>query len=76
MSARLDLAGAARRVGFTLTPAELAGLDPHAHAVAVATWRGRMINEHASARGDVGADAAFSPNCGYFVECVTAGNVV
>lgn len=50
MSARLDLAGAARRVGFTLSPAELAGLDPHAHAVAVATWRGRMINEHASAR--------------------------
>ena len=48
--AHLDLAGAARRVGLTLTTAELAGLDDHARLSAIATWRGRMINEHVSAR--------------------------
>jgi len=50
VSAGLDLGGAARRVGFTLAAAELAGLDGRARAAAVATWRGRMVNEHASAR--------------------------
>ena len=46
----LDLGGAARRAGFALTTAELAGLDDHDRAAAIATWRGRMVNEHASAR--------------------------
>lgn len=50
MSARLDLAGAADRQRFQLASAELTGLDPHARAAAIATWRGRMINEHNSAR--------------------------
>ena len=50
MSARLDLTGAARRVGFQLTAGELGDLDERARASAVATWRGRMVNEHVSAR--------------------------
>lgn len=49
MSPRLDLAGAARRHGFSLATHEL-GLDAPARATAIATWRGRMINEHVSAR--------------------------
>lgn len=50
MSALLDLEGAARRASFTLPSAALADLDEHARAAAIATWRGRMINEHVSAR--------------------------
>ncbi len=46
----LDLRGAARRTGFQLSSAEVAGLDVRGRAIAIATWRGRMINEHASAR--------------------------
>jgi hypothetical protein len=46
----LDLRSEARAVGLRLAPADLADLDPHARAAAIATWRGRMVNEFVSAR--------------------------
>lgn len=50
MSAALDLRGAAGRVGLRLEPDALAGLDDAARDIAIATWRGRMVNEYTSAR--------------------------
>jgi hypothetical protein len=44
----LDLRGAARRAGLSLE--RLDDLDDHARASAILTWRGRMLNEHVSAR--------------------------
>jgi hypothetical protein len=46
----LDLRGAARRTGLRLGRAELRDLDAVARESAVRTWRGRMVNEHGSAR--------------------------
>lgn len=50
MTAVLDLRGAARRVGLALEPDALVGLDEAGRQIAVATWRGRMVNEYVSAR--------------------------
>jgi hypothetical protein len=50
VNAILDLTGASGRHAFHLASAELGALDPRARASAIATWRGRMINEHVSAR--------------------------
>lgn len=50
MIATLDLSGAGERTGFRLGSDELADLDERARLSAIATWRGRMLNEHASAR--------------------------
>jgi hypothetical protein len=46
----LDLRGAARRADLRLDARALDELDDHARASAILTWRGRMLNEHVSAR--------------------------
>jgi hypothetical protein len=43
----LDLRAEARAIDLRLP---LVDLDAHARAAAIATWRGRMVNEHVSAR--------------------------
>lgn len=46
----LDLRGAARRADLRLPAGALDDLDAHTRASAILTWRGRMLNEHVSAR--------------------------
>jgi len=47
---RLDLRAEARAIHLALPAPRLADLDTHARGSAIATWRGRMVNEYASAR--------------------------
>ncbi len=46
----LDLRGAARRADLRLPAGALDDLDAMSRASAILTWRGRMLNEHVSAR--------------------------
>ncbi|MDC0719129.1 ferritin-like domain-containing protein [Nannocystis bainbridge] len=46
----LDLRGAADRADLRLGAGALAGLDEFDRQSAILTWRGRMLNEHVSAR--------------------------
>ncbi|MEZ4452027.1 MAG: ferritin-like domain-containing protein [Nannocystaceae bacterium] len=48
--ARLDLRRQAAALAPRLAALDLAALDARDRAAAIATWRGRMVNEHVSAR--------------------------